>query len=1022
MRSLALPERAAQGMFILYSMTPDAPDSSFRLKTLGPTPRLLQVAEGGEEILVLGPGKPLAMIIYLSMAPERTASRNHLTDLLWADADLERARQSLRQAVWQLRRKLGEDALSGEGELVTLQLALPADYLEVGTALRNSQFEEAVQLYEGDFLSEFGVPGGAGFEHWADKARDRLRSGWMRALDVLARERLNRGAVRDAVALARRLRDADPGNESVWRFLLETLLLAGDVFGAGVEADALELFLAEERREPEPQTIPFLARVRAMPPLSTPPPGAALTAELIGREGEFRRITQAWERARAGEGRHIHLSAPAGLGKTRLLRDAERRLRAMGGRILYLRAPPGSRQIAYAFAAELARALIVLPGASGVTPAVMSTLLALDPSLPTGYQGAPDASEGAEALRRRTLALADLLLALSGEAPLALLLDDMHWVDRESLQVLTGLLSRVPGTATLIVTAGRPTRGRAPVEGDAEVLALVPLAESQVEALVMSLGALPEADWPHTLVQRLHEASAGSPHLILESLQLALDGGWLVLDDHGWRCHHPSRITAELPAGDAMRRRVDGLDAPSRSLLSLLAIAAAPLRLSALASAAGMSEDEVLARLATLELRGFVALVEERWRLGHDELADVALRGTGAEALQSLARRLGTALGAEATDSFFDRQRAAELLIAGGDEDAIGPLFRRWLASEPRLRDPRTDRELARALLGGAATPERVRRILRLRPLHKRMGLDTQSKRWSAAGAGLLMVGALAFVANRSAVRPARMVVLQAPIAGNLSTVMPVPILEIQDASGRRVWDAHLKVHVEMAGDLTGLRGTTTVTAREGVATFDRVSFGPVVGSDVVLRFSAEGLPSVSVALPNGAEQGLWLDQAVLNGQALSPANRILHLRPGEMIRGEVTIRYSAFWPAASLVLAAVPTWGDKRKDFVTVSSLPTPVVNAVSRHSLSLAGPDAPGDYHLVLAFAAETDAVWIASGTNWGIGRPIWDDGNDLADLTTEDVAAANAQGSIHPDWIFKNGRRKGYLPTTVIEVRVR
>jgi len=227
---------------------------------------------------------------------------------------------------------------------------------------------------------------------------------------------------------------------------------------------------------------------------------------------------------------------------------------------------------------------------------------------------------------------------------------------------------------------------------------------------------------------------------------------------------------------------------------------------------------------------------------------------------------------------------------------------------------------------------------------------------------------------------------------------------------------------VEMAGDLTGLRGTTTVTAREGVATFDRVSFGPVVGSDVVLRFSAEGLPLVSVALPNGAEQGLWLDQAVLNGQALSPANRILHLRPGEMIRGEVTIRYSAFWPAASLVLAAVPTWGDKRKDFVTVSSLPTPVVNAVSRHSLSLAGPDAPGDYHLVLAFAAETDAVWIASGTNWGIGRPIWDDGNDLADLTTEDVAAANAQGSIHPDWIFKNGRRKGYLPTTVIEVRVR
>ncbi len=1009
-------------MFSLDPMTTDYPAPCFRLNTLGPTPRLVQVAKGGEEILVFGPGKPLAMIIYLSMAPERTASRNHLTDLLWADADLERARQSLRQALWQVRRKLGDTALSGDADLVTLHLALPADYLEVGSALRNSQFEEAVRLYEGDFLSEFGVPGGAGFEHWADKARDRLRSGWMRALDVLARERLDRGAVREAVMLARRLRDADPGNESVWRFLLETLLLAGDVFGSGIEADALESFLAEERREPEPQTIPFLTRIRAMPPLSTPAPGVALTAELIGREGEFRRITQAWERARAGEGRHLHLSASAGLGKTRLLRDAERRLRAMGGRILYLRAPPGPRQIAYAFAAELARALIVLPGASGVTPAVMATLLALDPSLPTGYQGAPDPSEGTEALRRRTLALADLLVAVSEEAPLALLLDDMHWVDRESLQVLTGLLARVPGTATLIVTAGRPIRGRALVEGDAEVLALVPLTEPQVEALVMSLGALPEADWPHTLVQRLYEASAGSPHLILESLQLALDGGWLVLDDRGWSCHEPSRFTAELPTGDAMRRRVEGLDVPSRLLLSLLAVAAAPLRVGVLANAAGTSEDEVIARLAVLELRGFVALVEERWRLGHDELADVALRGTGAEAHQSLAQRLGTALGAESTDSFFDRQRAVELLIAGGDEDAIGPLFRRWLASEPRLRDPRTDRELARALLGGAATPERVRQILRLRPLHKRMGLDTQAKRWSAAGAGLLMVGALSFVATQSAVRPARMVLLQTPISGNVSTVVPVPILEIQDASGRRVRDAHLPVHVEIVGDSTGLRGTTTVTAREGVATFDRISFGPAVGPDVELRYSAEGLPPVTVALPSGAEQGLWLDHAELNGQALSPINRILHLRPGETIRGEVTVRYTALWTAASLVLAAVPTWGDKRKDFVTVSALPTPVVNASSRHSLALAGPDAPGDYHLVLAFAAETDAVWIASGTNWAIGRPVWGDGNDVADLTAEDVATANARGGFQPDWIFKTGRNRGYLPATVIDVRVR
>ncbi len=987
-------------------------------------PRLVQVGEGGEETLIFGPGKPLAIIIYLTMAAGRTASRVHLTDLLWTDADLERARQSLRQAIWQIRSKLGESTLAGEGEQLTLRLPLVSDYAEVGDALRASRFEEAVRRYQGDFLGEFGVPGGAGFEHWADKTRDRLRSGWMRALDALARERLDRGAVREAIALARQHRDADPSNEAVWRFLLDTLLLAGDPIGAGIEADALETMLLEERRDPEAQTVPFLARVRAMPPAATRSASTVLTGELIGREGEFRRITQAWERTRAGQGGHLHLSAPAGIGKTRLLRDAERRLRAMGGRILYLRAPPGSRQIAYVFAAELARALLVLPGASGVSPTALATLQALDPSLATGFQGTADTSEGAEALRRRTLALSDLLLALSEEAPLALLLDDVHWMDRESLQVLAGLCARATGSRMLVVTAGRPVRGMESIEADAETLALAALTAAQVEALVMSVGALPDAAWSSLLVDRLHGASAGSPHLILESLQLALDRGWLGLDDRGWSCADPGRIAAELPAGDALRRRVEALEARSRLLLSLLATAAAPMGARVLAWAAILPEEEVAALLASLELRGFVALVEDRWRLGHDELAEVALQDATPEAVHDLARRLGVALVLEPSISPFDHQRAAELLIHGGAEETLAPLYRRWLASAHRRRDPRSDMELARALLGSAGTSDRLRRVLRVRPVHRRLGLDTRPRRWSAAGAGLLVVSALAVLANQGADRPARLVVLQAPISGNQSALVPVPIVEIQDGSGRRVRNRSIDVLVEAVGDSARVVGSTSVTAVDGLATFNRVALGASAPGGTQLRFSAKGLDAVTVVLdpPGGAT--LWLDRADLNGQTLLPEHRQLMVQPGEMIRGEVTLRYSAYWPAASVILGAFPSWGDKRESYLTVSALATPAVEAVSRHTLALRGPDTPGEYHLVLSFAAETDARWIASGTNWAVGTPMWDDGNDLADLSGAEVAEANARGQLRRPWFFQHiaGYKPLALATTVIEVRVR
>jgi len=1005
-------------------MTPVPADATLRLKTLSPLPHLVLVAGDGSETILFGPGKPLALLIYLSLLPDRTATRVHLTDLLWADADLERSRQSLRQAIWQIRRKLGEAALVGDGEQITLTAQLSADHTEVGVALRNGVYEEVVRLHQGEFLSEFGVPGGAEFEHWADGVRERLRSGWLRALDALARDHLNRGRTREAIPLIRRLRDANPASEAVWRLLLETLLLMGDVVGSGIEADALQARLAAEHREPETQTAQVLRRVHATPVPAGELASSALVAELIGREGEFRRLTQAWERARSGESAHLHLRAPAGIGKTRLLRDAERRLRGMGGRVLYLRAPPGSRQIPYAFAADLARALLSLPGASGVAPSSLATLLALDPSLASLFPGTPDPSEGPEALRRRAIAMADLILAIGEESPVALLLDDVHWMDRESLQVVVGLRSRLSGSPSMLATAGRPFPDGQLVESDAEVLALPPLTEAQVEALVTSLGQLPETDWAHALVERLHQAAGGSPHLVLETIQLCLDRGWLHLGEAGWRCPNPSRIDVELPAGNALRRRVDALDPAARELLSLLAVAATPVRAGAVAAAAGRPEGEVLSVLGTLEVRGFVSQAEERWRLGHDELAETVLHGLEDAAVSSLAKRLGASLALQPALSSFDHQRAAELVIDGGDEQLLVPLFQRWLAMGRRLGDPRSDAELARALLGGTATAERLRRLLRARPVHRRLGLDTRPRRWGVAGFGVLMLGAVAFVVDRGASRPSELVLLQAPISGNQSSIVPVPIVEVRDKRGRRVQDAQLEVRVDAVEGPGLVLGTTAAVTKSGIATFNGIGLALDAPLGTTLRFSAPGMKPLTVTLAGAETTTLWLEHASINQQALTPDSPVLTLAPGEAIEGEVVLRYSAYWTAASIILGAFPTWGDKHQNFQTISALATPVRDAVVRFPLNLPGPERPGDYHLIFAFAAETDSRWIASATNWSAGAPMWDDGNDLADLEGPALDEANQTGYLTVSWYFTNinGYDTQRTPATVIDVRVR
>src|SRR5687768_2610508 len=92
-------------------------DGRLTLATLGRA-LLFYDAPGRPPKPVLSPGKPLALFTYLACCPGRAAGREHLVDLLWADA--ERGRQSLRQAVMTIRQRLGDDAISSDQDLLTL--------------------------------------------------------------------------------------------------------------------------------------------------------------------------------------------------------------------------------------------------------------------------------------------------------------------------------------------------------------------------------------------------------------------------------------------------------------------------------------------------------------------------------------------------------------------------------------------------------------------------------------------------------------------------------------------------------------------------------------------------------------------------------------------------------------------------------------------------------------------------------------------------------------------------------------
>jgi DNA-binding SARP family transcriptional activator len=725
---------------------PAPTDAGLTLVTLGGA--ALFRAEGGTPgRRVLGPGKPLALLAYLALGPGRSATREHLVDLLWSDAEPIAGDHAFRQTLWCIRHQVSLELIRADNGGIALAATLPSDRDAFLAAFERRDFDDAVAKYTGEFLPGFALPGGADFEQWADSERFRLRSSFLRAAEVVTRRHLREGSFREAAALARRLRDQDVYDERGWRLLLETLTSAGDFVAAVVEAERVERLLDQENREPEPATRAAIRLARQAPAAQPDTPQrVSLVAELVGREREFAALVAAWERARGGEARHVHVTAPAGLGKTRLLADLRARLRAVGGRVVSVRANPGERGVAYAFAGDLAAALAAVPGAAGVSTTSASVLLGLNPALSSRFAVTPEFSGDEAALRRRTFALGDLIHAVADEAPLALLVDDVHWADSLSRRLLAGALAKLVGCRVLAVTAARPVPEDTLASDGCERLSLPPLGAAQVAALVSSLGAMPSDEWASTLAAELSAACRGSPLLTLETVQLLIEHGTLCLDRDGWSCRDPQALVTEIRSGSALRRRIEEIAPGPAALLLTLAHAGTPLTVETVARAASRSDVAVRADLDALEQRGLASRVEETWVPAHDEIANLAVETATPEATRATHAALGEALAEAAGEDPSALARAAQHLLSGRREDRLGPLFRIYFRRTRQFGARRSLRAVAAEFLGEHATPERTAALVGALPLHIRTGLTSPARIAALIGALAVAAGSGAYV------------------------------------------------------------------------------------------------------------------------------------------------------------------------------------------------------------------------------------------------------------------------------------
>ncbi|MFD4505886.1 BTAD domain-containing putative transcriptional regulator [Streptomyces sp. NPDC058457] len=583
-----------------------------RLRVLGPLG-----AEVAGTPVELGAPRQRAVLGLLVAARGGVVPVDRMTDALWRGEPPAKAAVSLHAYLSNLRRTLepGRPPRAPATVLVTTApgyaLRLAGDAVDawrfetwVGRARTASPEEarrllaEALGWWQGPAFAEHAD------EEWAAVEVARLTGLRAEARELAVAADLRTGRAAQAAADAGSLVRDSPLREEGWR------LLALAQWACSRRADALAalrrataVLRAELGCDPGPALRELehavlngrLDVLRAAVPEAEP--AAELTARtgrglFVGRGPELRSLDGAARAARQAGGL-VLVTGAAGAGKSAFLDRAAARLREAGWRVVigrcpeYEGAPP-----AWAWVEALGALAREVPPAR---PEELAVLLR-EPESTAGTAQA-EATAGRFRMHR---AFAAWLRGAASRAPLAVLLEDLHRADAETL-ALVEAAAAVTGVPLLTVAGYRPTE-----VGEHLLKTLAQLAPAAPHRI--TLGGLTPQDTatlvdavcgspvdPAT-VTALAERTGGNPFYVLESARLLAGEGALV-------------AVSEVPQGvrDVLRRRLALLPAAARSVVQLTAVLGLEAEVALLVDAAETDEEQALEGLDAALAAGLLA-------------------------------------------------------------------------------------------------------------------------------------------------------------------------------------------------------------------------------------------------------------------------------------------------------------------------------------------------------------------------------------------------------------------------------
>ena len=356
-----------------------------------------------------------------------------------------------------------------------------------------------------------------------------------------------------------------------------------------------------------------------------------LQAPMLGRERELNTLVGLLDEVvEDGEPRLVLVTGPAGMGKSRMLREfigastrAQPNLAVLRGRCLAT-----GHGITFWALGEILRLLCAISldepadGAGeklrqrvagplaqvGLGPdEIARTIAALAVSANLNLPDNPLRSLGPEEMADEMAhAWPRLLTGLARSQPMAVVIEDIHWADEPMLRMLEALATRARGPLLIVATA-RPEFLEANsgfgAGADVSIISLRALSDTQAAQLIGDL--LGSTDLPPALIQEIQHKADGNPFFLEEIVQRLIDEGALVATGDGkW---HATERAASIQLPDTiyalLAARIDALPTDEKRLLQEAAVVGRVFWPGALP--ADVAREDVLRRA---ERRGLVSL------------------------------------------------------------------------------------------------------------------------------------------------------------------------------------------------------------------------------------------------------------------------------------------------------------------------------------------------------------------------------------------------------------------------------